>query len=70
MAILQLLETFTTVPMQMYFQKDRSNLKLSCENWVLIDYLELKYIRGWIPKEEKETKIAIQLFITSILMNL
>ncbi len=54
----------------MFGYVDRTNLKLSGENWVLIDYSEIKYLRGWHPKEIRECSIALRLFLSNIVTHL
>lgn len=49
---------------------DSTNLRISCEGWVTLDHLELKYLRGWNPKIEDEFSPLIRLFIAKIGLDL
>lgn len=49
---------------------DSTNLKISCEGWVALDHLELKYLRGWNPKTEDDFSPLIRLFIAKICYDL
>lgn len=45
-------------------------MRISCEGWTAIDYLELKYLRGWNPKVEDDFSPIIRLFIVKVCLGL
>ena len=49
---------------------DTTNLRISCEGWVAIDWLEMKYIRGWNPKELFDFSSIVKILIVKIVQDL